>query len=173
MSLEKSFSDRISHLLKNLKDESDRAVIIIISAHIDVQLEEILRVALVPSSTSSDSMFDGPNAPLANLSNKIDFCYRLGLMSEFTAQSLHKIRKLRNKFAHNIEGCNFIDPSIKSSIEELYKLHQYDQKEKDLHDIFGDSPKGKFLLSATLVMGVMEEAYHRLGAIKPESSSIL
>ena len=141
MSFENDFELKFEKLTDDLKNESDRAVVIIISAHLDTQLEEILRLALVPSSTSSDNIFDGANAPLHNFSNKIDFCYRLGLISEFLAKSLHLMRKIRNEFAHNISGCSFTESSVQSRVQELYKLHRFDQKEVALQEIFNKSTK--------------------------------
>ena len=168
MSLAKDFESKFNKMAGDLDGESDRAVVIIIAAHLDAQLEELLRLALVPSSTSSDNIFDGVNAPLHNFSNKIDFCYRLGLISGFLAKSLHLIRKIRNEFAHNISGCSFKDNSVRSRVEELYKLHRYDKKEVTLQDIFTEETKSKLLLSSILALGILSEVYQNLASNKPK-----
>ncbi|WP_444930133.1 hypothetical protein ACJJIF_20590 [Microbulbifer sp. SSSA002] len=64
MSFEISFELKFQGMMSDLQDESDRAVVIIIAAHLDEHLEEILRLAFVPSWSSSDSLFEGANAPL-------------------------------------------------------------------------------------------------------------
>jgi hypothetical protein len=137
---------------------------------LDVLLEDMLKSALVPFAQSINNMFDGPNAIMHSFSNKIDFCYRLGLVSEFAAKSLHLIRKIRNQFAHNITGCSFDDPTIKSQVMELYNLHRYDSKEESLKNIFDESTKSRFMLSAILVMGILNEIYHLIASNKPRQA---
>lgn len=161
------FEKRFIQMSEDLKDESDRAVVIIISAHFDNLLKELLTSALVPSSQSTDSLFSGVNAPLHSFSNKIDFSYRLGLTSEFLSRSLHLIRKIRNEFAHNITGCTLENNGVRSRVEEIYKLHRYDEKETMLKEIFeSTTTKSKLLLSSILILGLLSEAIHNLSSIK-------
>lgn len=170
MTFEAAFKAKHDQLLKDLQGESDRAAVIIAAAHVDEILGDMLKTALVPSPTSTDQMFDGPNAPLANLSNRIDFCYRLGLISASAAKSLHIMRRIRNSFAHHISGCSFKDPTVDARVEELYKLHRLDQKHPDIQEIFGSSVKAKFLMSAIVVIGVMQEMQYSLTSIKPKGA---
>lgn len=167
MTFEKAFEEKFDQLLVDLKDESDRAKVIIVAAHLDALLEDLLRHALVQCPTSHDSIFDGPNAPLANFSNRIDFSYRLGLISEFASKSLHIVRKIRNIFAHSISGCTFNDSSVKSRVEELYKLHRIDEKHDSLKEAFDDSVKSRFVMSGILLIGIIQEMQHKIGANKP------
>jgi DNA-binding MltR family transcriptional regulator len=160
MSLETSFEAKLNQLTTDLRGESDRATVIIAAAHLDVLLDELLKQVLVPCSTENDSLFDGPNAPLHNLSNKIDLCFRLGLISEFISKSLHIVRKIRNSFAHAIVGCTFTDPAVKSRIEELHRLHRRDEVEPVLKELFDTSPRQRFLLSIILLIGVIQEIQH-------------
>jgi DNA-binding MltR family transcriptional regulator len=51
-------------------------------------------------------------------------CYRLGLLSDRYVRDLNLIRKIRNEFAHNIQGCDFNHTSIYSRIQELDKSSQ-------------------------------------------------
>jgi DNA-binding MltR family transcriptional regulator len=87
--------------------ESERAKVILSAAMLDEALEALLRAFLVPSADSNDQVFDGPNAPLGTFSARVDFCFRLGLISKKLTRDLHLIRKIRNEFAHNVTGCNF------------------------------------------------------------------
>ena len=170
MSFEQDFKQRFNQFLADLQDESDRAKVIIVASHLDVLLEDMLKSALVPSAQSNDSMFEGPNALMHSFSNKIDFCYRLGLISEFAAKSLHLIRKIRNRFAHTISGCSFDEPAVKSQVTELYKLHRYDCKEESLKETFNESTKSRFLLSSILVMGIISEMYHHIASNSPRQA---
>jgi DNA-binding MltR family transcriptional regulator len=170
MSFEQEYEAKLQQLMEDLKGESDRAAVIIAGAHLDTQVEDILRTALVPCASSEDTIFDGPNAPLHSFSNKIDFCYRLGLISNFMAKSLHLIRKIRNQFAHDIKSCNFADQSVKSRVNELYKLHRFDKKHTELQKIFDSSTKSHFLLSTTLILGVLNEVHSMLNSNEPKEA---
>ncbi len=169
MTFEKAFEERFNKLLADIKGESDRAMVIIVAAHLDNLLEEMLRLALVQCPTSHDSIFEGPNAPLANFSSRIDFSYRLGLISEIASKSLHITRKIRNTFAHSISSCSFNDSSVKSRIDELYKLHRADQNYHIFREAFDDSAKSRFIMSGILLIGIIQEIHHKIGPNKPRS----
>jgi DNA-binding MltR family transcriptional regulator len=99
--------------------ESERAKVILSAAMLDEALVAVLRAHLVPCPASNDQLFDGANALLSTFSARIDFCYRLGLISGKFARDLHLIRKIRNQFAHNVSGCNFSDSAITNRVTEL------------------------------------------------------
>lgn len=115
---EKNLND-FNFLLSQFYKESDRAAVILIVSIIDNLLETLLKSYLVPNPSSSDSLFDNPTSPLANLNSKIDILFRIGLISSKFSRDLHLIRKVRNSFAHDIYGCDFEDGSVKSRIREL------------------------------------------------------
>jgi hypothetical protein len=165
MTFEKAFEKKYQQLLKDLTGESDRAVVIIAAAYVDEIVGEMLQTVMVASPTASDNLFDGPNAPLSNLSNRIDFSFRLGLISASASRSLHILRRIRNSFAHNISGCSFAETNVANRVEELYKLHKIDQKHTDLQEIYGESTKAKFLMSITLLVGVLQEKQHSVKTI--------
>ena len=50
--------------------------------------------------------------------------YRLGILSDRYVRDLNLIRKIRNEFAHNIQGCDFNHSGILSRIQELEKSSQ-------------------------------------------------
>jgi hypothetical protein len=167
MNLEKEFENNFKQILNDLKGESERGVVIVIASHLDVRLEDLLKTALTPSPTATDMMFDGPNALLQSFSNKIDFCYRLGLLSSFATRSLHLIRKIRNKFAHNISSICFNEPDIESQVSELYKMHMFDKKQAIVKEIFNETKKSQFILSAILVLGIINEIYCKVASNNP------
>jgi len=103
--------------------ESDRAAVILAASIADELLRALIAARLVPVSSSSDDLFDGANAPLGTFSARIEVAYRLGLVSVKFARDLHLIRKIRNDFAHNIQGCSFEDAKVKSRIVELNNSH--------------------------------------------------
>jgi hypothetical protein len=100
--------------------DSDRAAVILGAAKIDDILGRILSAHLVlPFDEKSDELLS-TNGPLGTMSARIDMVFRLGLISKEFRRSLHLIRKIRNTFAHDLEGCSFETASIRSQTNELF-----------------------------------------------------
>ena len=115
--------EAVARLHKELDSESDRGVILVSSAMLEEALRELLVTFLAPNPSSSDSLFDGANAPLQSYSAKIDAAYRVGLLSDRFSRDLHLIRKIRNDVAHRPASCDFSDTSIRDRIAALSKSH--------------------------------------------------
>jgi DNA-binding MltR family transcriptional regulator len=62
------------------------------------------------------------NQPLGNFSNKINIAFCLGLINKLVKKDLDLVRKIRNKFAHDL-FTSFEDSQIKSWSKEL-KFHE-------------------------------------------------
>lgn len=141
----KHFDDFFSN---EIEKESDRAVAVIAAALFDEVLLNLIKVRLVPNSSSSDELFDGPNAPFSTLSSKISGAYRVGSISRKMARDIHIIRKIRNQFAHNLTGCTFEDGAVRSRVIELVKGTKYnDESEQRLQN--QDGPRGDFEFSCS------------------------
>jgi hypothetical protein len=110
--------------------ESERGSAIVSAVLMDEVLENLIKAKLVSSIKKEDELFVGAYAPLGSFSAKIDFAYRLGLISLRNQNSLHIIRQLRNDFAHSSTQETFESTRIKSKIRELFKLNE------DILDIF-------------------------------------
>lgn len=82
--------------------KSDRALIITIASILDIQLEKLLKNFMINNSKIDENLFKG-NAPLSTFSSKISICYNLGLISKYEYQTIEIIKKIRNRFAHDIE----------------------------------------------------------------------
>jgi hypothetical protein len=127
------------------KKESDRASVILAASIFDNVLTELLKNHFVSNAASSDDLFDGANAPLSTFSAKITISHRLGLISSTFARDLHLIRRIRNEFAHNVQGCSFEDTRVKSRTVELYKSTDYALKSEHRKD-YPEGPRGDFML---------------------------
>ena len=109
-------------ILKNeFEKETDRGAAIFATSLFDEALKSLLISFLVSNTSSKDEIFEGPNSPLSTLSSKITMTYRLGLLSDRFVRDLNLIRKIRNEFAHNIQGCDFTHTGIQSRVQELDK----------------------------------------------------
>jgi hypothetical protein len=142
---------------EDLAHESDRAIAIVGAAQLEQALEALLRNHLVPCGTQDDPLFDGPYAPLANLSSKIDLAHRLGLISARWCRDLHLIRKIRNAFAHNVSGCTFDDSSVRSRVLELVRSQRAVEYDPDLRPAFPTGPKGDFGMTVSWMLWCLWE----------------
>lgn len=115
--------DYFQILHRDFAKESDRAAVILAASAVEELLRTILIARLVAVTSSSDELFDSATAPLGTLSSRIEMAYRLGVISVKFARDLHLLRKIRNDFAHNINGCSFDDARVKSRILELTSSH--------------------------------------------------
>ncbi len=99
---------------------SDRAAIICGVAMLDFQLEQILRIHLLGGVAvkDKDHLFDS-NGPLANFSSRIKLCGCLKLLPGSAVNGLHKLREIRNTFAHDVEVPTLNDPPFSDKIKSL------------------------------------------------------
>lgn len=108
------------HKLFNEGDKDERAIAIIGGTFTEMALEHILK-AFFPDNKDVDKLFEY-NQPLGNFSNKINMAYCLGLIDKIIKRDLDLIRRIRNKFAHDLYT-SFEDSQIKSWCLEM-KFHE-------------------------------------------------
>ena len=83
-----------------LNQESDRAAAILAAAHFENVLgKQIMHKFVELNRELQKKIFDG-YGPLSTFSAKIDIAFALGLYDEENRKGLHKIRRIRNEFAH-------------------------------------------------------------------------
>jgi DNA-binding MltR family transcriptional regulator len=111
---------RLDELIQELKNESDRAAVILITSYIDDQLGILLSYLFVEDS-QHDKDFYGSNG-ISTFGLKIDLCYRLGIVSKVLWRDLKIIKSIRNSFAHDLANCNFSNSDIASRIRELSRF---------------------------------------------------
>jgi len=104
--------------VNEFKNESDRAAVILGAVKLDQLLYQILQRKLLPAPSSRDELLDSESA-LGTFSARINACYRLGLIDAYYTRSLHMIRKIRNSFAHEIDGCSLQSGSHRDRIRDL------------------------------------------------------
>jgi hypothetical protein len=173
-SVEDRTKSRIRQLEIGLKGESNRAAVIIISAHVDSLLEEIIKSYMIPSPNATDALFDGQNSVFANFSNKIDISYRLGLISAPLCRSLHIVRKIRNEFAHDMMGKSLDSPEIKSRIGELLKLSTIDAIMPGVAAAAEEKHKGgAFVLILLGLIAILESIYTNTSHKSPAGPEFL
>lgn len=101
--------------LPDFNRESDRGMVMIASSYIDDLLRRTLESFLV---AGSDKIVDGFNAPLGTLSTRVAAAFALGLISDNERCEIDRIRKVRNRFAHDLRA-TFGDAQIRDLCGQL------------------------------------------------------
>jgi DNA-binding MltR family transcriptional regulator len=109
------------HDLFNLQQKDERSIALIGGTFCEMALEQILKSFLPDDEKQVDKLFEF-NQPLGSFSSKISMVLCLGLVDKVIVRDLDMIRKIRNKFAHNLYA-SFSDSQIKNWCNEL-KFHQ-------------------------------------------------
>lgn len=109
---------KFGDIIPKLNEESDRGMVLVSAGFIENQLK-ITLLAFFRDVPSSSRLFDGPAGPLQSLSSRILACHSLGLINDMEFEDLQIIRKIRNKFAHEIQ-VSFEDQSIRDQCLRLY-----------------------------------------------------
>lgn len=129
--------------LESLNSESDRGTVLISTAMLDDLLQRVITSFLL-DHPDTVKLIDGFNAPLGTLSSRCLAAHAMGLISSREYSELGIMRKIRNRFAHDIH-VSFDDQQMKDLCRNLaYKAEDY-----------GDvvmSAKGQFTTAATALI---------------------
>jgi hypothetical protein len=167
MTKDEPVDDALTRLNAELSGESDRAVVLIGTSMIEEALTGVLQAHLVPNPSASDTLFDGPNAPLASFSNKIDCAFRMGVVSSRFARDLHLIRRIRNEFAHRAASCDLKDPQARNRIEELTKSHGiFERSPKKVKEDGKPSLKEQFVEAVSWMLYSLDLQRTRVSQLK-------
>lgn len=116
----------MTEMVNELRKESDRGSVIVAIAWLEEDLTGLLCNFVLPtlrSHQNNDELF-GMNGCVASFSAKIDIAYRLGLVRESVARSLHLCRRIRNDFAHQSEFLDFSNTRTRDRVSEIYRLNE-------------------------------------------------
>ena len=135
-------SDELLRFLDGFIVESDRAAVVVGCAMLDELLEQVLKRAFLPCSTTEDDLL-GSEKPLGSFSARIHLAHRLGLIDSAFSRQLHLIKKLRNDFAHKLSAST-LDASphrdrIREIVEPFAKRIDYDALSANTKSQYGVS----------------------------------
>jgi DNA-binding MltR family transcriptional regulator len=92
---------RMLALTQEMEGQTDRGVAIVGAAWVEEAMSAALESFLHTDPKAWQRLFKG-NSPLGTFSAKIDLVRLLGLVTEVVYSDLHRIREIRNEFAHQI-----------------------------------------------------------------------
>ncbi|MFC1884765.1 hypothetical protein ACFL2O_08335 [Thermodesulfobacteriota bacterium] len=158
--------------VKEFSDESDRAAVVLGAAKLDQLLYQILQRKLLPAPSSRDELLDGESA-LGTFSARINVCYRLCLIDAYYTRALHMIRKIRNAFAHEIDGCSLQAGSHRDRIRDLeaplVRYEEYCSFKKQYFDN-KSGPSVSFRSVLAIMVGRLQILADHVTAIKPNET---
>ena len=100
MLLQPSYVEIVTIALKEIKTGSDRVAGIVTPAFLDDLPGIVLRNHLHQNDELLNDMLK-PGGKLGEFGIKIDMALLLGIISDRARKDLHRIRRIRNEFAHN------------------------------------------------------------------------
>ena len=113
MVVQPSYYQKVEGALKEIKTGSDRVAGIVTPAFLEELLTTVLRNHLRQDIELLKNIFK-PGGALGDFGVKIDIAFLVGIISDEATKDLHRIRKIRNEFAHKID----LDTFDKSPIRD-------------------------------------------------------
>jgi hypothetical protein len=110
------------YLKAELQGESDRAIVILLSALLDDALTNniALHLAFKPDETQYNWVFRF-EGPLGTFSARIELAYLFGFIDELTRSQLDDIREMRNACAHTKHQIDFGVPELANVAKRLFR----------------------------------------------------
>jgi DNA-binding MltR family transcriptional regulator len=112
-------TEDVESFMAEFGKESDRAAVVLGGAFLDAQLERTLRAFIVDDSKAADAAFDPFGGFAGSFGARIRMAYLLGLLAPTEYDDLCTIQKLRNDFAHRLQGISFSDESVAARCQNL------------------------------------------------------
>lgn len=140
-----SHPSRYRHALNELPKQRDRGAAIIATAILEEHLLEAIESRIERHDHTENKMFKNDGA-LSSFSARIDFGLLLGLYQEAIQRRMHLVRKMRNRFAHNMEPTSF--KSMSGDCAKLNpKVGSHRTFNKLLDPLFAQDPTKRFKLT--------------------------
>lgn len=131
-----------------------RGMALIATGFIDELLRRTIEAFLVDGAAAS-AMLNGFNAPLGTFSARAAAATALGLLYEKEARDIERLRKIRNRFAHQVH-VSFDDQSIRDMCFQLECAAQ------DYPGVTLDA-RGRFETSAVGIISNLTNRPHYVG----------
>lgn len=158
-SLREYYKDRraradIKHLMSELRGESDRAVVILMSAFLDDELSKMLSRAfaerMAPQEIDYAFRFEGP---LGSFAARIEVAHLFGYIDSDARAQLDTLRELRNACAHSKRQIDFSLPVLAAVTKRMLRSHEGAPD-------YRDSPmqtRIAFIFEAVFLMAVLRD----------------
>lgn len=101
-------------IVDEIEKQTDRGAALVASSFLENRLEQAIKARLWPNPDPAilGKLFNGAAAPLGSFSAKIDLGHLLELYPHAVHWLLHRIRDIRNDFAHEENPISFDTPTV-------------------------------------------------------------
>lgn len=132
-----------------LNDESDLAVVLIVTSYLDASLGAMAKRAF-SDSTVADKLLESPGGTLNSYISRIDIAYSIGLVASEMRKDLLIIGKLRNVIAHSHLQFSFDSEGVAKLVQQLEYLKALGELgESILNRTQG--PRNRFVFTALML----------------------
>ena len=142
--------------IKEFKQESDRGAALIGAAFLETQLRELLRSFLIEDDSKVHDLLE---RQLQSFHARIEAAWCLGLIEKEVYDELHRVKGVRNCFAHSLHSISFDDTDDDTdddtNITRLCKALWLPQKVFTV-DGSAETPREKFSLSVVMLRALLE-----------------
>jgi DNA-binding MltR family transcriptional regulator len=159
----------LQEAIKEIETSTDRAAAIVAVAFVEDHLTSALRRRFHQDEKVLDEMFR-ESGPLGTFGAKTQLAYLVGMFSSRVASDLNYLRKIRNKFAHNVEIDSFSNLPVKEWAMNLELVDHYnieftsDELENGTVISFGiitesnrpklKTPRGRFIITCQCLLSI-------------------
>jgi DNA-binding MltR family transcriptional regulator len=149
-------------IVEELEQQTDRGAAIIGAALVETLLRQALesrmRVRTLLEKRTAKGLF-GTMGPLSSFSAKIDLGLLLGLYPEAVRGDLHRIREVRNEFAHEEEPRDFDYPKISDHCAKFWLPHHlFIVATRGGPAGFPADARGRYILTVKLLVTLLHRA---------------
>ncbi len=113
-------------ILAEMNDASDRTVAIVSAAFVDNNLALAIMARFRHLSIAEQKHIFENRGVLSDFAGKIDLGYVLGIYESLVRDDLDNIRRIRNKFAHDLEVRAFDHAEVAALCEKLHAPKRLD-----------------------------------------------
>lgn len=140
--------------LRALDKESDRGVVLVASCMLEQAMEKTLDAVLANGPPSAASRLKRADGPLGSFSSRIDLLTCFGALDDFEFKSLHLIRKIRNKFAHELTA-SFDQSSIGDQSRELARHVLAEIEQETIEKLIERGARHAFVCAAFILVDML------------------
>lgn len=134
-----------------IRTQTDRAAALIATAYLDTRLADTIKSRLSLNPALEARLFSGYGA-LADFSGRIDMALALKIITPRGGRDLHRVRKIRNDFAHDATPMNFESQRIRAICKNL-EWPEVHKERYDPRNILDLKPaRRRFLMTTSAAM---------------------
>ncbi|MGY1426139.1 hypothetical protein [Lysobacter sp. A289] len=163
----------VNTFLSEFQQETDRAAAVLGPAMLDQLLKDLLDATFTSAEVAKK--LTGKMMPIGTFSARITLAQAIGIISVSEAKDLHRMRDIRNAFAHQLHGLSFETTSIRDSCGNFVSIEE--SKSLDLNrQFFSDYPRdarSAFNLAVTLAVAQLKSHIDKAKRISPARHSTI